>query len=109
MRTELTLATSGPAGAIAQQRLDLVAQSLADLENRRTVEFFKKFPTLLKQCAERHYPLAPDLLSQPGVQWDWRTLSRSKALAWSSDLIAQHENDVDWGALSKNPALPWSA
>ena len=46
--------------------------------------------------------------------WDFKALSRNKALPWSEELIARYENKWDWEGedegegLSQNEALPWS-
>ena len=104
----LTLASSQDQGVI-QQRLDLVANTLAHMENQHILAFFREHASLLVHCLHKHYPLTPDMLEQGQVKWDWRRLSSSRVLTWSEPLIDEHSSTLDWTALSQNQALPWSA
>jgi len=89
-------------------RLDLVAQTLDDVQQRETRTFFETHLPLLQHCVQNQYPLDADMLATYALRWDWRRLSASAAIPWSLDLLSQFEDCWDWDSLSKNRYLPWS-
>ena len=95
--------------AFERERLDMVAHTLAGLHEQQALQFFRDYPQLLKACLQNHYPLTASLLATPGVTWDWRALSASRALQWDADLIAQFAAHWDWDILSKTPPCPGAA
>ena len=109
MSQSLTLVATSQSQVAIKQRLDIVASTLSSLESRQIMAFFREHAALLAQCLYRHYPLTPEILAHQVVDWDWRRLSSSRALAWSEQLIDEHANTLDWTALSQNQAVPWTA
>ena len=51
------------------RRLDLVAQTLDDVQQRETRAFFASYPALLQHCAQNHYPLDAELLAAHAMRW----------------------------------------
>ena len=88
------------------RRLDLVAQTLDDVQQREIRAFFARHPDLLLHCVQNHYPLDAELLAEHALRWDWRRLSASAAIPWSLDLLSQFADYWDWDSLSKNRHLP---
>nr|WP_314899161.1 hypothetical protein [uncultured Deefgea sp.] len=90
------------------RRCDIVASTLATVEQQEIMQFFRDFPELFYYCVQRHYPLTEEQVTRYPDFWDWSLLSKNRDLMRSYDLVEQHAGKLNLGWLSWNGLLPWS-
>jgi hypothetical protein len=61
------------------RRLDLVAQTLDDVQQRETRTFFETHLSLLQHCVQNQYPLDSELLAAHAMRWDAPTKGDSES------------------------------
>ncbi len=73
------------------------------------LDLFRSDPALAATAISRHARLTESQLVAHADRLDWRALSESAHLPWSTKLIARFAERWNWEALAENPKLPWSA
>ena len=87
------------------QRTEIVASTLATLEQAETMAFFRTYPELFRLCVQKHYPLKASQIDRFANKLNWEILSSNYSISWSKALIKRHCSALDWTVLGDSTNL----